>query len=182
MKRVAAPPARCGRGGPNNPSAPADACLLPSSPAAQVTLALPRPPPCFTDVLELEGVATGWGSPDDGRPPVVSGAFPAPGGRASMAKTKPRQLVLPARSNPLSLPPTTTTPGVSCLIQKGHRVLVLGPNGAGKSTLLKTVGGAIEPWAGRVKLGEGAKLGVFSQDLAQVAGGGEEGVQAGGGT
>lgn len=45
---------------------------------------------------------------------------------------------------------------------------MLGPNGAGKSTLLKAVSGAIPLWGGARTLGEGAKLAVFSQDLAQV--------------
>lgn len=41
------------------------------------------------------------------------------------------------------------------------------PNGAGKSTLLKAISGKEELLGGRRRLGEGAKLAVFSQDLAQ---------------
>ncbi|GBF92144.1 hypothetical protein Rsub_04491 [Raphidocelis subcapitata] len=111
------------------PEAPAASSGAGPGDARKVTLKLPTPPPCFTDVIELQGVAAGWGEPGEGRTPIVS--------------------------------------GVNAVIQKGQRVLVLGPNGAGKSTLLKTVGGGLAPWEGRVKLGEGAKLGVFSQDLAQ---------------
>lgn len=37
----------------------------------QVALKLPSAPPCFTDVITVENVATGWGNPEDGRPPIV---------------------------------------------------------------------------------------------------------------
>lgn len=47
---------------------------------------------------------------------------------------------------------------------------VLGPNGAGKSTLLKAISGALPLWAGSRALGDGVRLAVFSQDLAQVGG------------
>ena len=52
-------------------------------------------------------------------------------------------------------------------IEKGQRVLVLGPNGAGKSTLLRAIAGAEPLLGGEHRLGEGAKLGYFVQDLAQ---------------
>jgi ATPase subunit of ABC transporter with duplicated ATPase domains len=54
-----------------------------------------------------------------------------------------------------------------------HSVAVLsaflcaGPNGAGKSTLLKSLSGVEPLIQGSRRLGEGAKLAVFSQDLAQ---------------
>ncbi|KAJ9530875.1 hypothetical protein QJQ45_028849, partial [Haematococcus lacustris] len=57
--------------------------------------------------------------------------------------------------------------GVDLVIKKGQRVLVLGPNGAGKSTLLKALSGQLPLWSGTRKEGDGVKLGVFSQDLAQ---------------
>ncbi|PNW82055.1 hypothetical protein CHLRE_06g271850v5 [Chlamydomonas reinhardtii] len=57
--------------------------------------------------------------------------------------------------------------GVNLVIRRGQRVLVLGPNGAGKSTLLKAVAGNLPLWAGDRVLGEGVRLAVFSQDLAQ---------------
>ncbi|KAG2439392.1 hypothetical protein HXX76_004749 [Chlamydomonas incerta] len=57
--------------------------------------------------------------------------------------------------------------GVNLVIRRGQRVLVLGPNGAGKSTLLKAVAGNLPLWAGERVLGEGVRLAVFSQDLAQ---------------
>jgi ABC-type Mn2+/Zn2+ transport system ATPase subunit len=56
---------------------------------------------------------------------------------------------------------------VDLTVVKGQRILVLGPNGAGKSTLLKAVSGALPLWAGERLMGDGAKLAVFSQDLAQ---------------
>jgi len=52
-------------------------------------------------------------------------------------------------------------------IEKGMRVLCLGPNGAGKSTLLRAIAGAETLLAGEHRLGEGAKVGYFVQDLAQ---------------
>ncbi|KAL0040705.1 hypothetical protein WJX79_002387 [Trebouxia sp. C0005] len=57
--------------------------------------------------------------------------------------------------------------GVKLKVEKGQRVLVLGPNGAGKTTLLKVLAGAVPIWGGMRHLGEGAKISVFSQDLAQ---------------
>ncbi|DBB07409.1 TPA: hypothetical protein ACH3X3_008894 [Trebouxia sp. C0006] len=57
--------------------------------------------------------------------------------------------------------------GVKLKVEKGQRVLVLGPNGAGKTTLLKVLSGAVPIWGGMRHLGEGAKISVFSQDLAQ---------------
>jgi ATPase subunit of ABC transporter with duplicated ATPase domains len=98
--------------------------------AKKVTLALPKAPPCYTDVITLQGVSVGWGSPNTpGATPVLQ--------------------------------------GVNVQIRKGQRVLVLGPNGAGKSTLLKVVSGRIPAWTGQRQLGEGVKLAVFDQDLAQ---------------
>ena len=52
-------------------------------------------------------------------------------------------------------------------VRRGDRLLIVGPNGAGKSTLLKTLGGGLRLMAGTVAHGEGARVGYFSQDLAQ---------------
>ncbi len=52
-------------------------------------------------------------------------------------------------------------------IEKGQRILVLGPNGAGKSTLMKSIAGSEPLISGSRRMGEGAKLAVFAQDLAQ---------------
>ncbi|KAL3130251.1 hypothetical protein ABBQ38_008084, partial [Trebouxia sp. C0009 RCD-2024] len=57
--------------------------------------------------------------------------------------------------------------GVKLKVEKGQRVLVLGPNGAGKTTLLKVISGAVPVWGGVRHLGDGTKISVFSQDLAQ---------------
>ena len=56
---------------------------------------------------------------------------------------------------------------IDLTIKRGQRILVLGPNGAGKSTLIKAVGGSLPLWKGTRKLGDGVKMSVFSQDLAQ---------------
>ncbi|GJP53750.1 hypothetical protein CLOM_g12894 [Closterium sp. NIES-68] len=58
---------------------------------------------------------------------------------------------------------------VSFSIETGTRTLIVGPNGAGKSTLLKAMaaGAGAELMGGERETGEGASLGVFSQDLAQ---------------
>jgi ATPase subunit of ABC transporter with duplicated ATPase domains len=45
--------------------------------------------------------------------------------------------------------------------------VLLGPNGAGKSTLLHTLAGTHPLQGGKRILGRDAKLGVFTQDLAQ---------------
>lgn len=181
------------------PEAPAAASGAGPGDARKVTLKLPPPPPCFTDVIELQGVAAGWGEPAEGRTPIVSGerAGAAAARRAPLSRFKAfvvgaRKLAAASHTPPSPAWPPSAWPvqaftpldpgpalthvcfppsppqGVNAVIEKGQRVLVLGPNGAGKSTLLKTIGGGLAPWAGRVKLGEGAKLGVFSQDLAQV--------------
>lgn len=57
--------------------------------------------------------------------------------------------------------------GINLVVEKGHRLLILGPNGAGKSTLLKSIAGEIPLHSGSYSLGEGARVAVFSQDLAQ---------------
>ncbi|EFJ53175.1 hypothetical protein VOLCADRAFT_102793 [Volvox carteri f. nagariensis] len=62
---------------------------------------------------------------------------------------------------PAPAPPGTPTPAEA-------GAPVLGPNGAGKSTLLKAIGGSLPLWAGSRTLGDGVRLAVFSQDLAQV--------------
>ena len=111
----------------------------------KMNLKLPPAPPCYTDVLKLEGVAVGWGSPPSAAAAVESSTD----------------------SDSEQPPAKPVVSGVNLMIQKGQRVLVLGPNGAGKSTLLKAMSGRIAPWEGSIKLGEGVKIAVFNQDLAQ---------------
>jgi ATPase subunit of ABC transporter with duplicated ATPase domains len=58
--------------------------------------------------------------------------------------------------------------GFDLEIKRGERWCVMGENGAGKSTLLKLVVGALEPDAGRVRLGASLKLGYFAQSALEI--------------
>ena len=58
--------------------------------------------------------------------------------------------------------------GFNLNIRRGERWAVMGRNGAGKSTLLKMIAGAIEPDAGKVRLGASLNLGYFSQQSLDV--------------
>jgi ATPase subunit of ABC transporter with duplicated ATPase domains len=51
---------------------------------------------------------------------------------------------------------------VSCVIDKGSRVVILGLNGAGKTTLLRILAGEIE--SGKVEQGHGLKIGYYAQE------------------
>ena len=55
---------------------------------------------------------------------------------------------------------------VDLVLERGSRVAVLGPNGAGKSTLLHALAGRLQPSAGRRKVGDRVRIGLFTQDLA----------------
>ncbi|CAN0368985.1 unnamed protein product, partial [Phaeothamnion confervicola] len=59
---------------------------------------------------------------------------------------------------------------VSITVSDGDRVGVVGINGCGKSTLLRMLGGALEPEAGVVRVGRGARLGFLAQQPALPAG------------
>jgi len=59
---------------------------------------------------------------------------------------------------------------ISLTITEGDRVGVVGLNGCGKSTLLRILGREIEPEAGVVRWGRGARVGVLSQDPVLPAG------------
>lgn len=63
---------------------------------------------------------------------------------------------------------TTLLNNMNLTIKRGQRILVLGPNGAGKSTFLKMLGGQLPLWSGTRKVGDGARVSYFAQDLAQV--------------
>ena len=52
---------------------------------------------------------------------------------------------------------------VDLLLDPRERLGLVGPNGTGKSTLLEIVAGRIDPTAGRVKVGQTAKVGYFDQ-------------------
>jgi ATPase subunit of ABC transporter with duplicated ATPase domains len=53
---------------------------------------------------------------------------------------------------------------VSCVIDKGSRVVILGLNGAGKTTLLKILASQLESDTGHVEHGHGLKLGYYAQE------------------
>jgi len=54
--------------------------------------------------------------------------------------------------------------GIDLKIRRGQRIALTGPNGSGKTTLLRTLGGRLEPLAGRVRLGASTKLGYMAQE------------------
>jgi ATPase subunit of ABC transporter with duplicated ATPase domains len=53
---------------------------------------------------------------------------------------------------------------VSCVIDKGSRVVILGLNGAGKTTLLRILAGELESDTGKVEHGHGLKIGYYAQE------------------
>ena len=57
--------------------------------------------------------------------------------------------------------------GLNFRLEVGSRVALLGPNGCGKSTLLRALAGLLPLSAGRRRIGEGLRVGVFTQDLAR---------------
>lgn len=56
----------------------------------------------------------------------------------------------------------------SFYIERGQRVGFIGPNGVGKSTLIKMVTKQIEPDSGEVRLGEGIKIGYYTQEFEDI--------------
>lgn len=55
-------------------------------------------------------------------------------------------------------------------VHRGDKLIIAGPNGTGKSTLLQFLEGKRRPSGGMVRLGSGAKPGVFTQQQARRAG------------
>lgn len=53
---------------------------------------------------------------------------------------------------------------ISCVIDKGSRVVILGLNGAGKTTLLRILAGELESDTGNVVAGHGLKIGYYAQE------------------
>ncbi len=56
------------------------------------------------------------------------------------------------------------------VVQRGERLVIAGPNGAGKSTLLQVLDGKRRPSGGMVRLGAGAKPGIFEQQQLRRGG------------
>jgi ATP-binding cassette subfamily F protein 3 len=49
-----------------------------------------------------------------------------------------------------------------------EKIWLFGPNGAGKSTLVKMIMGIEEPTSGEIKVGDGVRVGYFSQTQSQL--------------
>ncbi len=58
----------------------------------------------------------------------------------------------------------------SCALQKGEKIGLVGPNGAGKTTLFRMITGAETPDEGQILVERGATIGLFSQDVGEMAG------------
>ncbi len=66
---------------------------------------------------------------------------------------------------------------VSLDLERGMRLAILGPNGAGKSTLLHAFSGRVPLLAGRRRVGDRVRIGLFTQDLAQDLPGDRSGLE-----
>ena len=55
-------------------------------------------------------------------------------------------------------------------VHRGDKLVIAGPNGTGKSTLLQVLDGKRRPSGGMVRLGTGAKAGIFTQQQARSVG------------
>ena len=64
----------------------------------------------------------------------------------------------------------TLIDGLDYIVHRGDKLIVAGPNGTGKSTLLQVLDGKRRPSSGMVRLGSGAKPGIFTQQQARRAG------------
>jgi ATP-binding cassette subfamily F protein 3 len=53
---------------------------------------------------------------------------------------------------------------VTLALRAGERIALVGANGSGKTTLARLILGELEPWAGRVHLGTGVKIGYYAQE------------------
>ncbi|MBB5373084.1 ABC-F family ATP-binding cassette domain-containing protein [Acidocella aromatica] len=58
----------------------------------------------------------------------------------------------------------------SAALQRGEKIGLVGPNGAGKSTLFRMITGQEEPDEGQVLIDRGVSIGLFSQDVGEMAG------------
>ena len=64
----------------------------------------------------------------------------------------------------------TLIDGLDYTVHRGDKLVIAGPNGTGKSTLLQVLDGKRRPSGGMVRLGSGAKPGVFTQQQARRMG------------
>ena len=58
--------------------------------------------------------------------------------------------------------------GISINVNEGEIVCVVGPNGAGKSTTLLTIGGALSPTEGDIRLGGASIVGRSPENIARM--------------
>ncbi len=58
----------------------------------------------------------------------------------------------------------------SAALQKGEKIGLVGPNGAGKTTLFRMITGHEEPDEGQILIDRGISIGLFSQDVGEMAG------------
>ncbi len=60
--------------------------------------------------------------------------------------------------------------GLSFEIQQGDRIALIGPNGCGKSSLIKLLCGEEIPHSGEIRVGNGLKISLVSQDSSRLQG------------
>src|ERR1700753_282682 len=58
----------------------------------------------------------------------------------------------------------------SAALQKGEKIGLVGPNGAGKTTLFRLITRQEAPDEGQVLVERGVSIGLFSQDVGEMAG------------
>ncbi|OYV67247.1 MAG: glycosyl transferase family 1, partial [Acidiphilium sp. 21-66-27] len=58
----------------------------------------------------------------------------------------------------------------SAALQRGEKIGLVGPNGAGKSTLFRLITGQEPPDEGNILIDRGISIGLFSQDVGEMAG------------
>ena len=58
----------------------------------------------------------------------------------------------------------------SAALQKGEKIGLVGPNGAGKTTLFRLITGEEEADEGQILIDRGVSIGLFSQDVGEMAG------------